>query len=88
LKLQLTASTPNGIKVSALLEELKLIGAIPGYEFVPTSFSKNDQKSEWFEAVNPNGRIPALLDNREGKKPIHVWEVSAERRDRRRASEC
>lgn len=59
-----------------MLEELKLIGAIPGYEFVPISFGKNDQKSEWFESVNPNGRIPALLDNREGKQPINVWEVS------------
>lgn len=35
------------------------------------------QKSEWFEAVNPNGRIPALLDNREGKEPLRVFESAA-----------
>lgn len=45
--LKLTASTPNGIKVSAYLEELKAKGDIPGYEFVNISFSKNEQKSDW-----------------------------------------
>ncbi|GAA5875335.1 hypothetical protein JCM8547_003207 [Rhodosporidiobolus lusitaniae] len=73
----LTAQTPNGNKVIYLAEELKAIGAITGYEVVPTSFAKNEQKSEWFEAVNPNGRIPALIDNRSGKKPINVWESAS-----------
>ncbi|KAK4702464.1 glutathione S-transferase, partial [Phenoliferia sp. Uapishka_3] len=73
----LTTSTPNGIKVSVALEELKAVGAIPSYAFTPVAFSKNEQKSDWFMAVNPNGRIPALVDNREGKKPINVWESAS-----------
>ncbi|BGP56425.1 Glutathione S-transferase 2 [Rhodotorula sphaerocarpa] len=73
----LTAQTPNGNKPAYLLEELKAVGAISGYSFIPTSFKDNEQKSEWFEAVNPNGRIPALLDNREGKEPLRVFESAA-----------
>ncbi|BGO92585.1 Glutathione S-transferase 2 [Rhodotorula toruloides] len=79
----LLAQTPNGASASTgnkpvyLLEELKALGKIPDYTFVPVSFGKNEQKSDWFEAVNPNGRIPALLDNREGKKPIKVWESAS-----------
>ncbi|GAA5999727.1 uncharacterized protein JCM10292_003720 [Rhodotorula paludigena] len=73
----LVAQTPNGNKPLYLAEELKAIGAIPDYTFVPISFAKNEQKSDWFEAINPNGRIPALLDNREGKKPINVWESAS-----------
>lgn len=64
------------VQVSIALEELKLVGAIPGYSFVPIAFSSNDQKADWFLAVNPNGRIPALIDNRKDKGPINVWEVS------------
>ncbi|GAA5884734.1 hypothetical protein JCM16303_005251 [Sporobolomyces ruberrimus] len=70
----LTAQTPNGNKSAYYLEELKASGQIPGYTVVPISMKDNVQKSEWFEAINPNGRIPALLDNRQGKKPIRVWE--------------
>lgn len=62
--------------MSVALEELKAINAISGYEVVPTSFAANDQKSPWFESVNPNGRIPALVHNRDGKEPINVFEVS------------
>ena len=43
----MTASTPNGHKVSAYLEELKAVGAIPGYEFKGVSFKENEQKSDW-----------------------------------------
>ena len=63
-------------QVSVALEELKAIGAVSDYSVVATDFSKNDQKSPWFEAVNPNGRIPALLHNREDKGPLNVFEVS------------
>ncbi|GAA5987245.1 hypothetical protein JCM10908_001876 [Rhodotorula pacifica] len=73
----LTAQTPNGNKPAYLLEELKAVGAISGYTVIPTSFKENEQKSEWFEAVNPNGRIPALLDNRESKGPLRVFESAA-----------
>jgi len=70
----LTSQTPNGNKPAAYLEELKASGQIAGYTVIPIKLMENQQKEPWFEAVNPNGRIPALLDNREGKKPIRVWE--------------
>ncbi|KAG0659787.1 hypothetical protein C6P46_004990 [Rhodotorula mucilaginosa] len=73
----LTAQTPNGNKPAYLLEELKAIGAISDYTVIPISFKENEQKSEWFEAVNPNGRIPALLDNRKSKPPLRVFESAA-----------
>ncbi|GAA5980780.1 hypothetical protein JCM11641_002649 [Rhodosporidiobolus odoratus] len=74
----LVAQTPNGNKPLYYAEELKAIGAIKDYTFIPINFSRNEQKTEWFEAVNPNGRIPALRDNRVGgKKPINVWESAS-----------
>ncbi|GAA6028796.1 hypothetical protein JCM8097_007400 [Rhodosporidiobolus ruineniae] len=73
----LLAQTPNGGKVAYLAEELKAIGALKDYHVVPVSFKENEQKSEWFEAVNPNGRIPALLHNREDGKKIKVWESAS-----------
>ncbi len=52
-----TAATPNGHKISVLLEEL---GA--DYEVNVIDFNKNEQKSARFLAINPNGRIPAIID--------------------------
>ncbi len=52
-----TASTPNGHKASITLEELGL-----DYEVKALDFSKNEQKEPWFLQINPNGRIPALVD--------------------------
>lgn len=52
-----TASTPNGIKVSILLEELGL-----EYKVHPIDMSANEQKEDWFLEINPNGRIPAITD--------------------------
>jgi GST-like protein len=49
--------TPNGIKASAVLEESGL-----DYEPHLIDFSTNDQKSEAFLSLNPNGKIPAILD--------------------------
>ncbi|KAJ6556095.1 hypothetical protein B0H19DRAFT_1262205 [Mycena capillaripes] len=72
-----TASTPNGHKVSIALEELKAINAISSYSVVPISFQKNDQKSDWFLKINPNGRIPALVDTIEGQAPVNVWESAS-----------
>ena len=43
------------------MEELKKAYGLE-YEFQGISFSKNEQKEEWFLKVNPNGRIPALTD--------------------------
>lgn len=52
-----TAATPNGHKASVALEELEL-----PYEVHALSLSKGDQKSESFLKINPNGRIPAIVD--------------------------
>jgi len=56
-----TAATPNGWKVSIALEEL----ALP-YTVRVLSLSKLEQKEEWFLKINPNGRIPAIIDHANG----------------------
>ncbi|KAI1153493.1 glutathione S-transferase [Nemania diffusa] len=66
-----TAQTPNGIKVSILLEELNL-----QYKVTTIEFSKNTQKEPWFLEINPNGRIPALTDTLNGKQ-IRIFESGA-----------
>jgi GST-like protein len=53
-----TAATPNGWKASITLEELGL-----PYELKTISFDENEQKSDWYLKINPNGRIPALVDD-------------------------
>jgi len=53
-----TAATPNGWKASITLEELEL-----PYELKTISFDENEQKSDWYLKINPNGRIPALVDD-------------------------
>ncbi len=53
-----TAATPNGWKVSIALEELGL-----PYEVRPISLSKAEQKEPWFLELNPNGRIPVIVDH-------------------------
>jgi glutathione S-transferase/GST-like protein len=52
-----TAATPNGHKISIALEELEL-----PYELHVLDLGKNEQKEPWFTAINPNGRIPAIID--------------------------
>ena len=54
----LTARTPNGFKVSIALEELE----IP-YKVKTISLRDNDQKQPWFLDLNPNGRIPVIIDH-------------------------
>jgi GST-like protein len=55
-----TAATPNGHKISIALEEL----ALP-YTMHTLNLSKREQKQPWFLAINPNGRIPAIVDRAE-----------------------
>ncbi|KAL2044510.1 hypothetical protein N7G274_003215 [Stereocaulon virgatum] len=56
-----TSSTPNGQKLSMTLEELE----IP-YRVENIQIGKNVQKEDWFLKINPNGRIPALVDRTSG----------------------
>ena len=57
-----TSATPNGYKVSIMLEELKL-----KYKVHKVDLGKQTQKEEWFLKLNPNGRIPVLKDNENNK---------------------
>jgi len=52
-----TAETPNGWKISITLEELQL-----PYTVRALALSKNEQKEPWYLKINPNGRIPAIVD--------------------------
>jgi GST-like protein len=60
-----TSPTPNGYKVSITLEELGL-----PYELHAIDLSSGAQKEPWFTAINPNGRIPAIVDTGNGDFPI------------------
>jgi GST-like protein len=53
-----TAPTPNGWKVSIALEEMGL-----PYEVRVIDFAANEQKADWYVKLNPNGRIPTLVDD-------------------------
>ena len=69
-----TALTPNGQKANILMEELNLT-----YTVHAIDLSKNEQKSPDFLAINPNGRIPALVDNTPSKPntPKRIFESGA-----------
>jgi GST-like protein len=60
-----TAATPNGWKVSIALEEMGL-----PYEVRALRLDKLDQKQETFLRINPNGRIPAIVDRDAGDFPV------------------
>ena len=65
--------TPNGVKVSIMLEEI----ALP-YEVHLVDFNKDDQKTPEFLSLNPNGKIPAIIDpNGPGGKPLPLFESGA-----------
>lgn len=55
-----TANTPNGHKVSIALEEMGL-----AYSVRALKLMQLEQKQPWFLAINPNGRIPAIIDHDE-----------------------
>jgi GSH-dependent disulfide-bond oxidoreductase len=65
--------TPNGVKVSIMLEETGL-----PYEPHRVSFDTNDQMSQEFLSLNPNNKIPAILDpNGPGGNPLPLFESGA-----------
>ena len=65
--------TPNGVKVSIALEEIGL-----PYEPHLVDFGKNDQQTPEFLSLNPNGKIPAIIDpNGPGGAPLGLFESGA-----------
>ncbi len=65
--------TPNGVKVSIALEELGL-----PYDAHLVNFATNDQMSEAFLSLNPNNKIPAILDpHGPGGQPLALFESGA-----------
>lgn len=65
--------TPNGVKVSVMLEETGL-----PYEVHAVRFDNNEQFSPEFRSLNPNNKIPAILDpNGPGGKPLALFESGA-----------
>lgn len=70
-------ATPNGVKVTVLLEELLAAGHMGAeYDAWLIDIRKGDQFGSGFVAVNPNSKIPALLD-RSGETPVRVFESGA-----------
>jgi len=65
-----TANTMNGWKPLIFLHEAEV-----DYELVPISFAKREQKSDWYLKLNPNGRIPTIVDT--GNDDFVVFESGA-----------
>jgi GST-like protein len=66
-------STPNGYKISIMLEECRL-----PYRVIPVNISKGEQFQPEFLAISPNNRIPAIVDpGGPGGKPIAIFESGA-----------
>jgi len=65
--------TPNGVKAAIMLEETGL-----PYEVHRVDFGKNDQLSPEFLSLNPNNKIPAIIDpDGPGGQPLPLWESGA-----------
>jgi len=70
-------ATPNGVKVTVMLEELLALGHTGAeYDAWLIRINEGDQFGSGFVAVNPNSKIPALMD-RSGPEPIRVFESGA-----------
>ncbi|OWK29885.1 glutathione-dependent disulfide-bond oxidoreductase [Sphingomonas mucosissima] len=70
-------ATPNGVKVTVMLEELLAAGHSGAeYDAWLIRINEGDQFSSGFVDVNPNSKIPALLD-RSGETPVRVFESGA-----------
>jgi GST-like protein len=70
-------ATPNGVKVTVMLEELLALGHTGAeYDAWLIRIQEGDQFGSGFVAVNPNSKIPALMD-RSGPEPIRIFESGA-----------
>src|SRR5712672_680245 len=69
--------TPNGVKVTIMLEELLALGHKGAeYDAWLIRIGEGDQFGSGFVAINPNSKIPAMVD-RNGSKPIRIFETGA-----------
>ena len=68
--------TPNGVKVTVMLEELLAAGHDAEYDAWLIRIGKGDQFGSGFVEVNPNSKIPALVD-RTGAEPLRVFESAS-----------
>ncbi len=66
------AATPNGWKISIMLEEIGL-----PYQVVPVRLDEGDQYRDEFRAISPNGLIPAIVDNGAVGGPLAIFESGA-----------
>jgi GST-like protein len=70
-------ATPNGVKVTVMLEELLALGHKGAeYDAWPIRIGQGDQFGSGFVAANPNSKIPAMVDH-SGPKPIRIFESGA-----------
>ena len=71
-------NTPNGVKVNILLEELAELGVKGAdYDAYKIDISEGDQFGSDFVAINPNSKIPALVDYSDKEQPIELFESGA-----------
>jgi GST-like protein len=71
-------ATPNGVKVTVMLEELLALGhAGAQYDAWLIRINSGEQFGSGFVAVNPNSKIPALLDRSDPQHPVRVFESGA-----------
>ena len=73
-------ATPNGVKVSIMLEELLAAGhADAEYDAWPIRIGDGEQFGSGFVAVNPNSKIPALMDHapKDGGAPVRIFESAS-----------
>ncbi len=68
--------TPNGVKVTVMFEELLAAGHDAEYDAWLIKIGDGDQFGSGFVEINPNSKIPALMD-RSGDKPVRVFESGA-----------
>jgi len=70
-------ATPNGVKVTIMLEELLELGHTGAeYDAYTVNIGDGDQFTSGFVGINPNSKIPALVDN-SGDKPFRIFESGA-----------
>ena len=66
-------ATPNGVKVTVMFEELLAAGHAAEYDAWLIDIGEGDQFGSGFTAINPNSKIPAMVDHT-GDKPVRVFE--------------